>query len=192
MKRQQELMQEYLDELSKKNDEKWVDYYKKETARVYKTADGDLIPIKKPQIETSFCFGYSLSRYDSESYDNANDMVHYASTKEDYFLKENRKQVETIINRLENKEDSTRWYFYLLKQEYKGERIYKVEYLRDYDLYDLTETEKARYKPLKEHDRLALIEEYKKVLVDFEKRLQAYLKRYGLSKLNIWSYWQDA
>ena len=64
--------------------------------------------------------------------------------------------------------------------------------MRDYDLYDLTETEKARYKPLKEHDRLALIEEYKKVLVDFEKRLQAYLKRYGLSKLNIWSYWQDA
>ena len=36
---------------------------------------------------------------------------------------------------------------------------------------------------------------YKKALVEairaFTKRLNAYLKRYGMSKVNTWSYWAD-
>lgn len=44
---------------------------------------------------------------------------------------------------------------------------------------------------ISEKDRAGLVDAYKKVLADFEKRLQTYLKRYGLTKLNTWTYLSD-
>lgn len=190
--KQEELKQEYFAELSKKHDEKWLDYYKKETARVYKTIDGDYIALEKPRIKTSFCFGYSDSRYDTEDYDNARAMVHHARTQESYFLEENRKKVLQTIDKLESrKNEYSTIVLKLINQSYRGEKIYDLTYMRLCDWYDMSEERKSKYKDLHEVDRLGLIEEYKKLLVDFEKRLQTYLKKYGLSKLNCWSYWQD-
>jgi hypothetical protein len=36
-----------------------------------------------------------------------------------------------------------------------------------------------------------IIEGYEQVFADFVKRLQSYLKRYGLTKLDTWTYWID-
>lgn len=40
-------------------------------------------------------------------------------------------------------------------------------------------------------DRARLLEACKMQRAKFEKRLQAYLKRYGLSKIKKWTYWDN-
>ena len=40
-------------------------------------------------------------------------------------------------------------------------------------------------------DRARLLEACKMQKSKFEKRLQAYLKRYGLSKIKKWTYWDN-
>ena len=45
---------------------------------------------------------------------------------------------------------------------------------------------------LTESERAAVIAAYETELNKLNKRLDNYLKRYGLSKLKTWTYWQDA
>ena len=48
------------------------------------------------------------------------------------------------------------------------------------------------WQELTENEVTALIKGYEIVKENFIKRLNTYLKKYGLSKVNSWSYWQDA
>ena len=45
---------------------------------------------------------------------------------------------------------------------------------------------------LTESERAAVVAAYETELSKLNKRLDSYLKRYGLSKLKTWTYWQDA
>lgn len=49
------------------------------------------------------------------------------------------------------------------------------------DAFELTEMEKQVYKM-----------ELVKAIKEHHKKIMAYLKRYGMEKVNTWSYWQDA
>lgn len=189
---QSKLMAEFLEEIRKHEGENWVDYHKKNTARIYKTADGKLIPLEKPRIETHFCFGYSDSAYDTEDYDRANEMAHHARTQEDYFLSENRDKIGSKIKSLENNDDYSTLKHFIFNQSHQGKKVYGLTSFYLGRWFDMNEKDKAFYQPLEEVDRLGLIEAYKKVLEDFEKRLQTYLKRYGLKNIKSWSYWRDA
>ena len=40
-----------------------------------------------------------------------------------------------------------------------------------------------------EEERQTVLSAYKQIREDFEKRLNTYLKRYGLSKIDTWTYW---
>lgn len=40
-------------------------------------------------------------------------------------------------------------------------------------------------------DRRRIAETYKKAAETHRKKVENYLKRYGLSKVNAWSYWRD-
>lgn len=74
------LKEEYLKIIAAEvwnNDKKMLDFISKKISQVIKTSKGYLIPLDKPEIETRFCFGYSLSRYDTEDYDRANNIVQY-------------------------------------------------------------------------------------------------------------------
>ena len=44
---------------------------------------------------------------------------------------------------------------------------------------------------LTDEERAELIREYKKAMQAHEKRVNAYLKRYGISKIKVWTYWID-
>ena len=187
---QKELKKRYADILTHevwKNSAHMVDYCVKKAGYIVELTNGDIVIIDKPSIQKDFCFGYSDSRYDTEDYDRANAMARHAQTSEDYFLSENLRDIERQINLLTGKEKSG-FDFYLRIPYYGQPDDSQLKGITTYYWYD---EESAKYPKLCGEDRQRVIDGYKEVKTAFEKRLHAYLKRYGLSKVNSWSYWQD-
>ena len=187
-KTQKELKAIYQEELkSYWKDDKMVKHCIKEANYILELEDNSLITVDRPRIKKDFCFGYSDSRYDTEDYDRANDMADYASKSEEYFIEENLKEIKRTIKQLENgNHDIEIFAHYHGQSEESKMRCWTFKnYYHDYSNY-------MNYRQLKDHEVKALIEAYKEVEKDFIKRLNSYLKRYGLTKVNAWSYWKDA
>ena len=165
------------------NDEKMVNYCTNKVARFVRLKSGHILAIDKPRIETRFCFGYSISRYDSEDYDRANNMAHHARTSEEYFKTENLKQLQETIDALNG---VGRFGYNVAYISYGDDGEATLRFCRRCDLIEKKREE------INEQDRAAIITAYKLEIAAFEKRLNAYLKRYGLSKVHTWSYWRDA
>ena len=171
-----------------KNDNKMIDYCIKKTSRMIEI-DGLIFTTEKPQIETRFCFGYDCSRVDTESYDNANKMVDFANTHEEYFIKENLKEID---NKIKDLQDDNIIKYYLTKGAYLGQsqknplRNMQFAYHSHYNEIYGEEKKEATKEMIN-----AYIEMLQADRIDFIKRLNTYLKRYGLSKLKTWSYWRD-
>lgn len=165
-------------------DESMVQFCLKECARIVPLSNNKYISIDKPRIETSFCFGYSDSKYDTEDFDRANAMAAYARKSEEYFIKENLKQIENKIKLLDDDK-----YCCVLRNHYYGQpddTEYKsLNFIRWYEEKKATDIE------LTEADKETIKEAYKIELEVFKKRLNTYLKRYGTSKIKSWSYWRD-
>lgn len=172
---------------------------------------GRLLVFKKPRIQTEFCFGYSLSATSTESFDEANEMARHAGESEDYFLAQNLADFDKEIEDLENLDGRhallhrkcywgqksplnlweytvgnapLEWFKESPTQDMDGLTRYVNQYHAGRFYYDLEE--------LGDDDRAAILNGLKVERAKFEKRLRAYLKRYGTSKLKTWSYWQDA
>lgn len=186
------LKQEYMTVIASEvwgNDEGMLKHISKGIARIIKTEKGYLIPVEKPSIKTDFCFGYSLSSYDSEDFDRANEMADHARRSEEYFKEENLKQIKEWFKPLENDE------LYICKHYWKSPADTKAKTIvhkRYWEFDRMTEEQKKEYEPISEADKAIIREAYEIELAAFEKRLDTYLKRYGTSKLRTWSYWQDA
>lgn len=171
------------------NDSKMVDFCMKKTGYIVELTSGDIIALERPTIKKDFCFGYSLSRYDTEDYDAANDAAHHAATHEDYFLSENLDQIDKILSSLESTEWNS-WDYYILTQYYSQPDSSRLKGLHTF-YWHSAEADKYKDCKLEGEDRQRVIAGYREIRKDFEKKLQAYLKRYGLSKVRSWSYWQD-
>lgn len=164
------------------------DFIQKKISQVIETQQGDLIAFEKPSIETKFCFGYSLSRYDTESYDEANSMADYASKSAEYFKKENLKGFEDWLTALENDE------LYIVRHYYSSPadtKIKKLMHMKWYEIDRMSEERKKEYIPVTGKNKEIIREAFETEIAKFEKRLDAYLKKYGTSKLRTWTYWQD-
>lgn len=165
-----------------------VEYCMKEAAHIVELTDGSIVVIEKPSIKKDFCFGYRTSRYDTEEFDEANKMAAHASRSEEYFLAENLRAIDEAIAHLEGEEQSS-WDYYVCIKYYNQPESSKLKQLCEFYWHD----EKSQKHPkLAGENRARVLEGYKAVRASFEKRLHAYLKRYGMSKVNTWSYWVDA
>ena len=148
--------------------------------------DGGICAIEKPGIKTNFCFGYSLNQHDRNEFDEANEMAAYASKSVDYFMSENLKEFKRWIKDLkEAKKGYSTWYP-VIGNKYCGkcDGLKSVRFVYCYD-----DRNKDRRLTNDEIDKV--IEAYEKSMELFVKRLKTYLKRYGLTKVNTWSYWRD-
>lgn len=188
---QKELKAEYERILASevwRNSPHMVEYCVKEAAHIVELTDGSIVVIEKPRIKKDFCFGYRDSRYDTEEYDEANKMADHARSSTDYFLAENLAAIDDIINHLEGKERNS-WDFHICVP-YNGQaQNSKLKKLQEIYWHD---ERGQKYPKLKGENQSRVLEGYKVVRASFEKRLHSYLKRYGLSKVNSWSYWVDA
>lgn len=191
MKTQKELKQIYSDILASevwKGDSKMVDFCLKEAAYIVELENGDIVVIEKPRIETRFCFGYSDSRYDTEDYDRANDMAEHAKRSQEYFLEQNLDGINKTIGQMEGTIPSS--FEWRLRVPYTGQP--EGSKLKSLGAYYWSDEHAKQFPEISGADLQRVIDGYKIVKADFEKRLNTYLKRYGMSKVKTWSYWQDA
>lgn len=190
------LLDEYLNEWRKiwKDDARMMEYGRKKTSAIRRLSNGGLIDWGKPSIETSFCFGYSGS-----DDDDANKMVHHAKTNEDYFLNENLKNFNYIIKKIEslgNDEDCSGAKLYIYRDNYSRADDLNLWSYAILPFWQYNEAkERNLYLDLQEanaEDIKTILETEKSERTKFEKRLHAYLKKYGLTKVRSWSFWRDA
>lgn len=180
----------YLNEMAKVwgNDNRMMAYLQKKLSNAYALPNGGVIAFDKKKIETDFCYGE-----DGYDYDEAQNKVHNAYTNEDYFKAANLREFTRLIN-LFTPDYSTRD-IYVYRKTYTREtsplnvwgfvalRVWEAEENRNHfaDLRKATEEE-----------REIIINALKEEQAKHEKKVNTYLKKYGLSKVRAWSYWANA
>lgn len=174
---QKELLAQYEVAVRDKypGNEKFVQYEVKSVAHIVELPDQTYFVIEKPTIETQFYFGES--GYD---YDEVFETACRCQNSEEYFMTANLRKIDRLIEECDRTDIVMRKCF----GYYRGE-IGVVG-------FDAGETfDKNCYKSLTDDEIKAIRNGYLEVRKRFEKRLKAYLKRYGLSKVRTHIYWRD-
>lgn len=169
-------------------DEKMVDYCTKQTV-AYAVIRDKIIPVDSVSIQKNFCFGYSDSKYNTDDFDRANAMAARAAKDVNYFLRANYRHAGYGYRICQINNNRTIAY---MMPHYTGQdedcKIYCINFV---SVWDRNRIPEGAIELTKED-----LINYKKALVDaikqFTKRLNTYLKKFGMSKVNTWSYWQDA
>lgn len=191
-----QLIAEYAQMYS--NDESTIKWMKGYLADVVELNDGTLYAIEKPRIQKDFCFpmGYN-GRYDEESERNANEMAHYARTNEQYFLDKNMRPILDEAKRFNINPKSYKIpAVHNAKYIGSDERIGYIEFFDNPEIFThresiLKEVKERRFRLLEPDEIERIKNAYEEVIETFKKRLQTYLKKYGLIKLNVWTYLSD-
>lgn len=148
-----------------------LEYYKSRFSTGIRFPEGVYL-FEKPRIENDFCF-----RDEGPEYDYYKELCNDKKLLEEHFIAHNMEQVR------EPKEGET---MYIIKDSWSTDgRVYirwaNYPYsANDQIVREATEREQQEY-------RLQL----RAVRAEFGKRVDKYLKRFGISKLHIWSYWAD-
>ena len=174
-----------------KDDEKMVKFCQGEISNAVKLSDGRIVVVEKQKLVTSFCFGYSTCGQGAE-YEEANEAAHVANTSEDYFREQNLKEFDNKIALLKtDKEES--WYMdaYLSQSNYCSCGLVNIHEVVGLRRYDFEEQRHGTYVEITEDDRKLIIAMYEEEKEKMSTRIDTHLKRYGLSKLNVWTYWRD-
>ena len=160
--------------------------------------DNNFLCFKKPDIETSFCFGYGQNGISTqEDYECARSQERNMETNKQAFINANLedlnkhiKNIETFISQWINKEEkffSSKYNkIFICKNSYE----HKAYLAWSWDYENIRNKDMIIREATKE-DLLLIIEVYKQQIENFKKRLNTYLKRYGLSKLTTWTYLVD-
>ena len=156
-------------------------------------ADGDIYVIDKPSIKKDFCFGFGYCGADlSGDQDRADKAAQNAKENDSYFFSENLRYIDCCLEKLTS--PAYEGYKYC---NYSGRHQSKLKTYTMCYSWENPENEPFRWERLKDVKKLtreeiaALAEGYEKVRQMFIKRLKTYLKKYGLSKLNVWTYLRD-
>jgi hypothetical protein len=163
-----------------------VDYCVKKAAYIVELDNGDYYVIDKPDIEKDFCFGYGYCGIsDEEDYRQAADMAAHARTNENYFIKKNMEPLNRWIKDLQD----LGTYAVTKRKNYMGQddscQLMNLSFIHVWDI------DPEKTKQLTDKERAAVIAGYEEVKKQFTKRLNTYLKRYGLTKVHSWTYLSD-
>lgn len=162
--------------------QKMVDYCVKKTARIVELSDGALICIEKPVINTRFCFGYHANVHYTEEISTAEEAAAHAAKSQEYFKTKNLESMDAMLKALENSETGIRPQY---TSSPEGTKICALVFPEPWEPLP------PGYRRLLSEDREKLREAYRTERGVFAARLDAYLKRYGLSKVETWTYWLE-
>lgn len=181
-----------------------TDYCTKKVELMVSLPGGELLPIDKQSIRKDFCFGES--GYD---YDDALQAAEHARTSEDHFRAENMREFNDWIAALEAARTLDQVLVIRPKPYLNQTDACRVAAVSVERLTDVLEAcggsaylEELPGKVLTIRGvecRVATAEEteiilaaYRQAAAKHEKKVNAYLKRYGTSKVHAWTYWRDA
>lgn len=168
----------WLDEFLATCDKSDQDYYKKHNVGAIKLHDGYYL-IEKPSIDNRFCF-----HDEGPQYDLYNELTSNDERMARYFKSKNLATFDNKIERITKGENE--WN--------KDKRVWWNACYNDGRI-------ELRFHSVWNDDKGTLCTDEEKAIILkglqfgralFEKRLDAYLKRYGVSKLHTWTYWADA
>lgn len=179
------------------NDEDMVNYCSREADKIVSVA-GRLLPIEKRKVEKRFCFGYSDCGQGPD-YLSAIKSADNARNNADYFKRQNLKWYREYLDDIDSYNALA-----LCPSYGRG----PISCLTAYDWWEVLEAigGEARLESLKgttvrvngreayiltDADREIIREAYQQAMKAQEKKLDSYLKRYGLSKIQAWTYWLD-
>lgn len=160
--------------------------------------DNNFLCFEKPRIETSFCFGYGQNGIATDGdFDRASEQEHFFNTNQQAFINANLedlnksiKKIETFISQWIDKEEKCFSSRYNKIFICKNSCDHLAYLLWSWD-YDNIRNKEMIIKEATKEDLHLIIEVYKQQIENFKKRLNTYLKRYGLSKLTTWTYLVD-
>ena len=160
--------------------------------------DDCFLGFEKPDIKTRFCFGYGLNGVSTqEDYEGARKQEKNMETNQQAFIDANledlNKSIKDLQEFIDNFFDNKNTCFnsrynkiFICKHNYN--HLAFLAWSWDYD--NIGNKDMLIREATKE-DLLLIIEVYKQQIENFKKRLNTYLKRYGLSKLTTWTYLVD-
>lgn len=185
---------------------KMLDYYCKNYPLAVRLNDNRVIFCERQGIETSFCFGYGYNgMYDEESYNDAKKVQNMARNDEGYFISENMAGIRAKVARAKGEEHpgygvGGSEYCYTLQREREGSKVVELYFFdvnkeslkkMDFCHHHLTPAQIDRLQPVEGEDRKRVINLFETEEAHRLKRVQTYLKKYGLSKLRTWTYLSD-
>lgn len=194
MKDQKALKEIYKKEATEYwKDQKMIDYCMKKAAYIVELDDDQYTIIDRPEIEKHFCFGYGYCGVSTEDdYKGAAAAAAHARQSTDYFMEQNLKGLDESIKDLEDSSlEVYKFLGYTGQRANTHRRSFRIVDLWDNPEYKPHMWQQPDLKKLTDQERAALLEGYKEVRKAFIKRLNTYLKRYGLSKVHSWTYLSD-
>lgn len=164
-----------------KVDQHMVDWEIGDAAELIQLSDGRYYAISKPRLKTNFCFGYNTDFSGHEQSDAIRNEENFLRNQ-NRFKEENLRSVDDVLKALRDCE------LYVCSKYRMGGAIASIQFVTG-----LLQRQQlgASYSPLPDIDRTAITEAWERVRAAFEKRLDAYLKKYGTSKLRTWTYCRD-
>ena len=159
----------------------WLDYYLKNLDSVVEIDDKYYWGIEKPSIKTSFCFGYGFCGVSTdEDEKRASDMAMKASTDKQYFIDKNMAKMEDLKKSVEKAKTFC----------FNGDdgELFLIDEMH-FQKYPFDTP--SIYRDITPEEKKILLKMVEAATERFRKRLNVYLKRYGLSKISSWSYLSD-
>lgn len=164
------------------------EYNAKDVAGYMVTADGKIITTKKPRIQTSFWFGESGYNFQEKV-----ELASKASRDREYFKQKNIANSKLALKQanIEAALDGQGKFF--LFKIWGNQPFYSVTYFAEDRMLD--SYSKSLLSTAEREMTRAELEAYKELIEAaikrFDRRLNTYLKRYGLSKCSYDTYWVD-
>ena len=184
-------------------DKKMIDYCTNEVASYAVLPSGEIVTVDKQRIETRFCFGES--GYD---YDDAIKAAQHARESVEYFKSENMESFNSKIKNLEEALNGDSRYMVAICGRYRKDCKLRSAVLENItDILDAcggsANLEELKGQTVRvpgfgdrriatDEEIQLIIDAYKTAAAAHEKKVDAYLKRYGTSKVHSWTYWRDA
>ena len=186
-------------------------YIESETFEVVELLDG-VASVEKSSIKKDFCFGAGMNACATPEENAEADSIARAAKSWEYFRKENTRERHESIEILEKAIDCDESGLFSSREnrlavvgifdQYTGKKGPKAWQVLDSGfVYGVITPEKIiegataknriKYRLATRAELSALLEAEKRELVDFEKRLARWWKRYGAEKLNVWTYIRD-
>ena len=135
--------------------------------------NGHFYLIDKPQIENRFCF-----HDEGPNYELYKSLCADEKKMQQYFIRKNEQQFTNKIECIEQGD---------MVRVDEHEHLNKMSLYIGGHYYD-----NLRGRLATDEEKALILEGLRFGLSQFRKRLEAYLKRYGTSKLHTWTYWADA
>lgn len=152
--------------------------------------DGEHVPIGSDSLKTEFWFP-------DEGHDEEIEQAH----TEEYFIAENTEKYDHMIAVLNGTSDSTYKYCWLAnwnsdncnrwsldKSNVNPESVNAVEVL---DIKERNMYRDGLYRKISDEDRKRLLKGYEMMRDATIRRCRTWLKRYGVEKLSVRTYWRD-